>query len=86
METWKLIGVDRDAHVVIRSENKTIKGVKWFLVGESGDVTGRFLGEVCREQFISNERLQRLNVAPMPGQTVTMYFNRFGDIEKVEVA
>ena len=85
METWEVIGVDTNAQVNIKSEGKIIDGVKLFLVGEAPAENGRYRGKVCREQFLSNERLQVLKVAPQPGELITIYFNRYGDISKIEV-
>lgn len=86
MEVWEVIGVDTNAQVTIKAENKTIRGIKLFLVGDAPDNSGRYRGRQCREQFISNERLSALNVQPLPGDTITIYFNRFGDIAKIEIA
>lgn len=85
METWEVIGVDTNAQVNIKSEGKSFNGVKLFLVGEAPAENGRYRGKVCREQFLSNERLQLLKVAPQPGDLITIYFNRYGDIAKIEV-
>lgn len=85
METWEVVGVDTAAVITIKAENKTIRGVKLFLVGDAPDNDGRYRGRVCREQFLSNERLGQLKVTPMPGDVIVMYFNRFGDVAKVEV-
>ena len=86
METWEVVGVDTNAQVTIKAENKTFRGVKLFLIGDAPDEPGRYRGRVCREQFLSNERLQQLRVSPMPGDLITIYFNRFGDVAKIEVA
>lgn len=87
MEVWQVIGVDTNAQVTIKAESKTIRGIKLFLVGDApADNSGRYRGKQCREQFISNERLAALGVQPLPGDTITIYFNRFGDIAKIEVA
>ena len=86
METWEVVGVDTNAQVTIKAENKTFRGVKLFLIGDAPDEPGRYRGRVCREQFLSNERLQQLKVSPMPGDLITFYFNRFGDVAKIEVA
>ena len=77
MEVWEVIGVDTNAQVNIKAENRTFRGVKLFLVGDAPDENGRYRGKVCREQFLSNERLQQLKVAPQPGDLITIYFNRF---------
>ena len=86
METWEVVGVDTNAQVTIKAENKTFRGIKLFLIGDAPDENGRYRGRVCREQFLSNERLQQLKVSPMPGDMITIYFNRFGDVAKIEVA
>ena len=86
MEVWEVIGVDTNAQVNIKAENKLIRGIKLFLVGDAPDNSGRYRGRQCREQFISNERLAALNVQPMPGDMITIYFNRFGDLAKIEIA
>lgn len=85
MEVWEVVGVDTNAQMNIKAENKIIRGVKWMLVGDAPDNSGRYRGRVVREQFISNERLAALGVQPLPGDIITMYFNRFGDVAKVEV-
>lgn len=85
METWEVVGVDTNAQVTIKAENKTFRGIKLFLIGDAPDENGRYRGRVCREQFLSNERLQQLKVSPMPGDLITIYFNRFGDVAKIEV-
>lgn len=85
MEVWEVIGVDTNAQVSIKAENKVFRGVKLFLVGDAPDENGRYRGKVCREQFLSNERLQQLKVAPQPGDLITIYFNRFGDVAKIDI-
>lgn len=85
METWEVVGVDTNAQVTIKAENKTFRGIKLFLIGDAPDENGRYRGRVCREQFLSNERLQQLKVSPMPGDIITIFFNRFGDVAKIEV-
>lgn len=86
MEVWEVVGVDTNHQITIKAENKTIKGIRLFLIGDAPDNSGRYRGRQCREQFISNERLAALNVQPLPGDIITMYFNRFGDIAKIEIA
>lgn len=85
METWEVVGVDTNAQVNIKNEGKIIRGVKLFLVGDAPDENGRYRGRVCREQFLSNDRMASLKVAPMPGDIITLYFNRFGDVIKIDV-
>lgn len=87
MEEWDILGVDTKAQVSFNDPGgkRTVNGVRWHMVGDAPDNTGRYLGKVVKDQFISNERLAALNVAPKPGDHIIMYFNRFGDIAKVEV-
>lgn len=86
METWEVVGVDTKGKMTIKNENRTYDGVYLYLIGDAPDESGRYLGRVVREQFISNERLAALGVAPKPGDTITLYFNRYGSISKIEVA
>ena len=87
MEVWKVVGVDMKATMKIREDNKTYTGVRWFLVGEPETTDpARYLGETCKDQFVSTERLNMLKVAPKPGDTITLYFDRSGSICKVEIA
>ena len=87
MEIWEVVGVDTNAIRTIKAENKKIYGISLYLIGDApaGDKE-RILGRVVREQFISNERRARLGVEPMPGDTITLIFNRWGDIEDIQVA
>ena len=54
METWEVVGVDTNAQVTIKAENKTFRGIKLFLIGDAPDENGRYRGRVCREQFRSS--------------------------------
>lgn len=85
METWEVVGVDTNATITIKAEGRSIRGVKLFLVGDAPDYDGRYRGKVCREQFLSNERLGALKVQPLPGDIITLYFNRFGDVIRIDV-
>lgn len=84
METWELVCVDKNAVMRIREENRTYNGVRWLLKDPETD-PDRFLGYAWKDQFISNERLARLNVAPRPGDIITLHFDRGGSICKVDV-
>lgn len=86
METWEVVGVDTKSEITIKAEGKLIRGVKLYLIGDApADQSGRYRGRVCREQFLSNERLGALGVQPLPGDHITLYFNRYGDIVKIDV-
>lgn len=85
METWEVVGVDTKGKMTIKNENRTYDGVYLYLVGDAPDQTGRYRGRICREQFISNERLGALGVNPLPGDTIRIHFNRFGSICQIEV-
>ena len=85
MEVWEVVGVDTKASIKFQ-DGRTVNGVRWHLVGDAPDPTDRYRGKVVKDQFVSNERLAALGVAPLPGDVITLYFNRYGDIAKVEVA
>lgn len=86
MEQWEVLAIDKTAVIKIKAENKEIKGARLLLKGDAlvGD-RERFLGFNWHDQFISNERLDKLGVLPQPGDIVEFHFNRYGDIEKIEV-
>lgn len=86
MEVWEIVGVDTSALIKF-NDGRIVHGIRWHLVGDapSDGAAGRYLGKVVKDQFVSNERLQALKVAPQPGQIITLYFNRYGDIAKVDI-
>ncbi len=84
MEAWEILGVDMKAQIKF-NDGRTVNGVRWHLVGDAPADPQRYMGQVVKDQFISNERLAALNVAPKPGDKIVMFFNRYGDIAKVEV-
>lgn len=85
METWEIVGVDTKATIKF-NDGRSVDGARWFLVGDApADKPGRYMGRIVKDQFVSNERLQMLGVLPQPGQIITLYFNRYGDIAKVEI-
>lgn len=87
MEQWEVVGVDMKAAVTFNDPGgkRTVNGVRWHLVGEAPHDPQKYLGRIVKDQFISNERLASLNVAPKPGDNIVMYFNRYGDIAKVDI-
>lgn len=85
MEVWEIVGVDTNASIKF-NDGRTVNGVRWHMVGDAPEDPKRYRGKVVKDQFVSNERLAALNVAPLPGDVITLYFNRYGDIAKVEVA
>lgn len=88
METWEVIAVDKNHIINIKAEGKKIPGVKLLLRDPNGKVGDRerYLGFVWMEQFISNDRLAVLGVTPMPGDQITLVFNRYGDIIELKIA
>lgn len=87
METWYVLAVDTAHQFKSKQDGNLIRGVRFLLqdpAAEVGDRT-RFRGFVWQEQFVSNERLAKLNVQPMPGDTITITFNRYGDIAEIKV-
>lgn len=84
LEVWEVVGVDTKAQIKFQ-DGRTVNGVRWHLVGDAPADPQRYLGKVVKDQFVSQERLAALNVAPKPGEVITLYFNRYGDIAKVEI-
>lgn len=87
METWEVIAVDTNHVINIKAEGKKIPGIKLLLRDPNtpaGD-RNRFLGFAWIEQFISNERLAMLKVSPMPGDLISLVFNRYGDIVELKI-
>lgn len=84
MEIWKVMGVDTKAKIKF-NDGREVQGIRWMLLGEAPQEGNRYLGQVVKDQFVSNERLAGLNVAPKPGDDIILYFNRYGDIAKVEI-
>lgn len=86
METWKVMAVDTDSRFKSRQDGKEIAGVKLLLTPVENTCTdrSRFRGLEWMEQFISNERMNALKVAPQPGDVITLIFNRHGSIERIE--
>lgn len=86
MEIWEVLAVDKKAQVTIREEGKVISGLRYLLKGnEPAGKDDRYACFNWREQFISNERLAKLGVIPCPGDTIQLFFNRYGDIEMIKV-
>lgn len=87
METWKVLAVDKKAKISFRSENKTIEGVRLLLQGPEPKFgeDERFIGFPWHDQFISHDRMKQLGVEPRPGETIVLLFNRYGDIEKMNI-
>ena len=88
MEMWEVMGVDTTAQIKF-NDGRIVQGVRWHLVGDAPrDLKnpGRYLGRVVKDQFVSNERLNALGIAPKPGDIITLYFNRYGDIAEVRIA
>lgn len=88
METWEVVAVDKNSIMRFKNEGKEIPGVRLLLKGTepAGGERDRYLGFNWHDQFISNDRLAKLAVAPKPGDIIKMYFNRYGDIIQIEVA
>ena len=84
MELWEIFGVDMTAQIKF-NDGRTVNGCRWHMIGEAPEDVQRYMGKVVKDQFVSNERLAVLGVKPMPGDKIVMYFNRYGDISKVEV-
>ncbi len=88
METWEVVAVDKNSIMRFKNEGKEIQGVRLLLRGSepAGGDKDRYIGFNWHDQFISNERLAKLGVAPRPGDVINIYFNRYGDITQIDVA
>lgn len=87
MEIWKVIAIDTERRISFRAEGKTIDGVELLLQDPNVtcDDRSRFRGFKYQTQFISNERLSKLGVKPLPGDTIQLIFNRYGDIDQMSI-
>ena len=87
MEQWEVLAVDKNALLRFKADNKEVRGARLLLRGSApaGGEKDRYLGFDWHDQFISNERLDKLGVTPRPGDIIQMYFNRYGDIVKIEI-
>ena len=87
MEIWKVLAVDKKATLKIREENKIYLGLRYLLQAPVSDPKepDRWVKFQWREQFISNERLTNLGVIPCPGDTIKLFFDRFGSIDEIIV-
>lgn len=84
MELWEIVGIDMTAQIKF-NDNRTVNGCRWHMIGEAPEDPQRYMGKIVKDQFVSNERLGALGVKPMPGDKIVMYFNRYGDIAKVDI-
>lgn len=87
METWKVLAVDKNAKITFKSENRVIEGIRLLLQGAEPQYgeDERFIGFPWHDQFISHDRMKQLGVKPYPGNTIELIFNRYGDIEKMNI-
>lgn len=85
MEMWEIVCVDTKAVMRIREENKTYNGVRWLMKAVEVEEKDRYIGWSWKDQFVSNERLAKLQVAPKPGDQIILYFDRMGSICKVDL-
>ena len=87
MENWEILAVDTNCVITIKAEGKKIPGIKLLLKDPTAPAgeRDRFRGFVWIEQFISNERLAMLKVTPLPGDHISLVFNRHGDIVELKI-
>lgn len=88
METWEVIAIDKKAILRFKNDGKEIQGIRMLLRGTepAKDVNDRYVGFNWHDQFMSNERLAKLNVCPKVGDIINLFFNRYGDIEHLQIA
>lgn len=83
METWEIVGIEMNAK--FKGDNGDIvPGIRLHLIGDA-DLGSGITGKQVRNQFISNNALQKHQIKCEPGNTIKFEFNRFGNICHVEV-
>lgn len=87
METWEVLAIDKKAILRFKNDNKEVQGIRLLLRGSepAGKAEDRFLGFNWHDQFLSNERLNKLQVFPQVGDVINLIFNRYGDIVDIKI-
>lgn len=84
MEIWEIIGIEFNAKFK-GDDGSVVPGIRLHLAGEPDPGAG-ITGRQVRNQFISNNAMQKHDLKPEVGKTITFEFNRFGNICKAEVS
>lgn len=84
MEIWEIIGIEFNAKFK-GDDGVLVPGIRLHLVGDPEPGSG-VTGRQVRNQFISNNAIQKHNLKAEIGKTITFMFNRFGNICSAEVS
>lgn len=84
METWKILGIEMNAQFK-GNDGTMVPGIRLHLARDA-ELGSGLTGQEVRNQFISNQAVQKHSIRAQVGQIITFQFNRFGNIDKVEVA
>lgn len=84
MEIWDVVGIEQNAKFK-GDDGVIVNGIRLYLVGDpdpDAGITGRYV----RNQFISNNALNKHQIRVQPGNVIKFEFNRFGNICRAEVS
>lgn len=84
MEVWEIVGIELNAKFK-GDDGAIVPGIRLHLAGDP-EPGSALTGKQVRNQFISQQALTKHQINPEIGKTITFWFNRFGNICKVEVA
>ena len=83
MEIWEIVGIEQNAKFK-GDDGQLVPGIRLHLVGDVEPGSG-VTGKQCRNQFISQQAVQRHAIVCKPGDTIKFEFNRYGNICRVEI-
>ena len=84
MEIWEVVGIEQNAK--FKGDNgELVAGIRLHLVGDPDPDAG-VTGKQVRNQFISNNAVNKHQIRVQPGNVIKFEFNRFGNICRVEVS
>lgn len=84
MEIWEVVGIEQNAK--FKGDNgELVAGIRLHLMGECEPGSG-VTGKQVRNQFISNQAVQKHQIRVQPGNIIKFEFNRYGNICRVEVS
>ena len=84
MEIWEIVGIEFNAKFK-GDDGQVVPGIRLQLVGDPEPGSG-ITGKQVRNQFISNQAVQKHQLVPVVGKSITFEFNRFGNMHRVEVS
>lgn len=84
MEVWEVVGIEQNAK--FKGDNgELVAGIRLHLVGGC-ELGSGVIGKQVRNQFISNQAVQKHQIQVQPGNIIKFEFNRYGNICRVEVS